>query len=421
MKSIVIQPSSLKGSVLVSAEDEIARIAVCCAALSNGMSYLSHMPKNYDFQLFMDAVSQMGMKVMKKREVDGHVDYLIKGAVHLKGASILNAGSESNLRWLIPLAAKCEEPVRISTKQSIPNDFLIPYLAVFNEKRVVYHSERGHLPLVVDGKLPGGEYCVPDTFPPLAIAGLILALPTAERESWIEFPKSYKLFSCHDLVIDLMARFGMEILEEQYRLRIPAQQYFEPADITVEGNMKTGMVWFLADAIGSQIHVQGIKRSSLQRERNWKYILRSLGLEIQKEDRNYWVDGKQYEGIELECSNDDDALFATALFAFAEGESHVQIESISSRMKRRLEALMKLGIEIQYSDDGWIVSGKDELQGGEVDASGDPFLGMILAILSTRIKNPIIVHGFEWIHHQEPMFWGQFSQLGGKVSEEEIG
>lgn len=421
MKSIVIQPSSLKGSVRVSAEDEIARIAVCCAALSNGMSYLSHMPQNYDFQLFIDAVSQMGMKIMKKRELDGHVDYLIKGTNRLKGTSIANAGSESNLRWLIPLAAKCEDPVRISTKQTIDNDFLVPYLAVFNEKRVVYHSERGHFPLVVDGKLPGGEYLIHEPFPPLAIAGLILALPTAEQESWIEFPKTYQLYSCHDLVIDLMARFGMEILEEQYRLRIPAQQSYEPADLQIEGNMKTGMVWLLADAIGSEIHIQGIKRSSLQRERNWKSIFTSLGLEIQKEDENYWVTSKQYAGTEWKCINDDDALFATALFAFAEGQSRVLMEGISNQMKHRLDTLVRLGVEIESTETGWTVFGRDELLGGEVDCSGDALLGMVVAVLAARTKKPMLVHGFEWIHYQEPMFWKQFSQLGGKVSEEELG
>lgn len=421
MKSIVIQPSSLKGSVLVSAEDEIARVAVCCAALSNGMSYLSHMPESYDFQLFMDAVSQMGMKVMKKREVNGHTEYLIKGTNRLSGTAIANAGSEVNLRWLIPLAARCTEPVRLSTKSPISDDFLVPYLALFNEKQVTYHSERGHFPLVVDGVLPGGGYHVPETFHPLAIAGLIMSLPTMDQEAWIEFPHTYKLYACHDLVIDLMARFGMEILEEQDRLRVPPRQRFKPTDLKIEANMQTGMVWLLADALGAEVQVKGIKRSSLQWERNWKYMFRSLGMEIEKDDDQYWIDGKQYSAMEIECNHGNDALFATVLLSFAEGTSKLTVTKITARTKRRLDVLKKLGVQIEMTDTGWTVTGKDTLQGGEVDCSGDPFLGMILAILSTRMTQPMIVHGFEWIHHQEPMFWKQFSLLGGKVSEEEIG
>lgn len=420
MKSIVIQPSSLKGSVLVSAEDDIARVAVCLAALSHGMSYLSHMPQTYDFQLFIDAVSQMGMKVMKKREVDNRVDYLIKGTDRLQGATIQNAGSERNLRWLIPLAGRCEEPVRLSTKNQISHDFLVPYLAVLNEKQVIYHSEKGHFPLVVDGALPGGEYRIPESFSPLAVAGLLLALPVADRDSWIEFPPEYKLHDCHDLVIDLMARFEMEVIEEQNRLRLPARQSFQSADITIDGNMKTGMVWLLADAIGGEVVIEGIKRASLQRERTWRFLFQELGLEIMKAESEYWLEGHQYTGLTSICEDEDFAIFATAVLLFAEGESRIELESMSKKTLNRLGALQSLGAEIEIQDGYWQVTGRDGLLGGEVNVSGDPFFGMLLAILSTRSRQPMIIRGFEWIHQQEPMFWKQFSQLGGKVSEEEI-
>ena len=420
MKSIVIQPSSLKGSVLVSAEDETARIAVCCAALSHGMSYLSHMPQTYDFQLFMDAVSQMGMKVMKKRDVDNQVDYLVKGTEHLQGATIQNAGSEKNLRWLIPLAGRCEEPVRLSTKSKISHDFLLPYLAVLNEKQVIYHSERGHLPLVVDGVLPGGEYRIPDNFPPLALAGLLLALPVMERDSWIELPQGYQLDPCHDLVIDLMARFEMEVIEEQSRFRLPARQRYQPADLTIEGNMQTGRIWLLADAIGGEVEIEGIKRSSLQSEKIWRSLFQKLGLDIQQDELTYRLEGHQYAGLNLTCDEEDFAIFATALLLFAEGESYIEMKNISKKTLQRLSNLQSLGAGIEIQDDSWRVKGRDELLGGEINVAGDPFFGMIAAILSTRSRQPMIIRGFEWIHQQEPMFWKQFSQLGGKVNEEEM-
>ncbi len=420
MKSIVIQPSSLKGSVMVSAEDESARVAVCCAALSHGMSYLSHMPQTYDFQLFIDAVSQMGMKVMKKREVGDQVDYLIKGTTRLQGATIQNAGSERNLRWLIPLAGRCEEPVRLSTKSQISHDFLVPYLAVLNEKRVIYHSERGHFPLVVDGTLPGGEYRISESFPSLALAGLLLALPAGERDSWIEFPPDYKRHACLDLVIDLMARFEMEVIEEQNRLRVPGRQSFQPADFTIDANMQTGMVWLLADAIGGEVAIEGIKRASLQQERTWKSLFQKIGLEIQKGESKYWLDGRQYTELNLTCEEEDFAIFATAGLLFAEGESRIEMDNISKKTLNRLSGLQSLGAEIEIQDGFWQITGRDELLGGEVNVSGDPLFGMLVAILSTRSRKPIIVHGFEWIHHQEPKFWKQFSQLGGKVSEEEM-
>ena len=420
MKSIVIQPSSLKGSVLVSAEDEAARVAVCCAALSHGMSYLSHMPQTYDFELFIEAVSQMGMKVMKKRDVGNRVDYLIKGTKYLQGATIQNAGSEKNLRWLIPLAGRCEEPVRLSTKSKISHDFLVPYLAVLNERRVIYHSEKGHFPLVVDGTLPAGEYQIPDDFPPFAQAGLILSLPTMERDSWIELPIDYQLDPCHDLVIDLMARFKMEVIEEQNRLRLPARQTYKPADLTIEGNMQTGRIWLLADAIGCEVDIEGIKRSSLQSERNWRSLFQELGLEIHKDELKYHLEGHQYAGLNLTCDEEDFAIFATAMLLFAEGESKLKIEKISKRTLERLNGLQSLGAEIEIQDGSWRVKGKDKLLGGEVNVSGDPFFGMIVAILSTRSIQPMILRGFEWIHKQEPKFWKQFARLGGKVNEEEM-
>ena len=84
----------------------------------------------------------------------------------------------------------------------------------------------------------------------------------------------------------------------------------------------------------------------------------------------------------------------------------------SDRIKCLVSELLKIGVDIQETEDGFIVNGKTDLTGGcSVECFHDHRLAMSLYIAGLICKNSVCVEEFQWVDISFPEFLPLIEQL----------
>ena len=113
----------------------------------------------------------------------------------------------------------------------------------------------------------------------------------------------------------------------------------------------------------------------------------------------------------------DELPVIAVLASQAEGETIVKnAEDLrnkeSDRIKCLVSELSKIGVDIQETEDGFIVRGKTEIQGGaELESYHDHRLAMSFYVAGLIAKKEIAINGFEWINISFPEFEELFYKL----------
>lgn len=106
--------------------------------------------------------------------------------------------------------------------------------------------------------------------------------------------------------------------------------------------------------------------------------------------------------------------------AYAEGETFVsQAEELRFKESDRISALCqefdRLGIRIQETRDGFIVTGGEAPEGGEVDPHGDHRLAMALGLVGLSSSREVIVQGAQVIGESFPEFVDVLKSFGADL------
>lgn len=86
----------------------------------------------------------------------------------------------------------------------------------------------------------------------------------------------------------------------------------------------------------------------------------------------------------------------------------------SDRLAVMSRQLQRLGVRVEETADGAVIHG-GTVSGGEVDAGGDHRIAMSLAILALVARDPVTIHGAEWIATSYPGFVDDLNRIGGSA------
>ncbi|MGB9596896.1 MAG: 3-phosphoshikimate 1-carboxyvinyltransferase, partial [Candidatus Poribacteria bacterium] len=103
----------------------------------------------------------------------------------------------------------------------------------------------------------------------------------------------------------------------------------------------------------------------------------------------------------------------------AEGETVIRDASElkvkeSDRINTTVNEFRKIGAELFALDDGFVISGKSKIKGGECESYGDHRLAMSLAIAGLISEKGITINGIECVNTSFPQFWQILSLLNCK-------
>lgn len=348
----------------------------------------------------------------------------------VSGLPVLECGeSGSTLRFMLPLSVTYGCGAEFYGEGRLPERPLSPLDEQMAEHGVVIERAqaetaqvcvapdssanegvRGRKIMTVSGRMRGGDFELPGNVSSQFLTGLLMALPLAQEDSRITITSPMESKAYVQMTLDVLKYFGIVILREEDTYYIKGnQRYAAPApEIKVEGDWSNGAFWLVANEIlktrGGSVRVEGLDPASAQGDRKIARILEpTRGPVI--------VDASQVPDL---------VPIACVFGALREGTTVIENGARlrikeSDRIRTTCEMLSSLGADIHELEDGILVHGKKELDGGEVDGAGDHRIVMAAAVAALGCRGPVTVHGAEAAAKSYPGFFEDMKKLGGRI------
>lgn len=375
---ILIQPSTLKGTIQSIPSKSQAHRALICAALSGKPELVS-----------IERPSQDLMATKQALEI-------------LRGAGAADCReSGTTLRLLVPLAAALGLDVTFTGEGRLPRRPMEPLLSLLEDHGVRF--SQAFLPFRLSGRLRCGNYRIPGNISSQYISGLLLALPLLEGDSLLTLTTQLESSAYVAMTLDCQKTFGIRIRPAETGWAIPGgQTYRAPGSFTVEGDWSNAAFWLAASALGSDLEVTGLSEESLQADRRIRTILDS---------------GE----TDTDVREIPDLVPVLAVLACGKTETTVLRNCGRLRLKEsdRIESvkamILSLGGRIRVEGEDLVIEGSGSLEGGAVDSFEDHRIAMAAAIAATLCRRPVLIRGAQAVSKSYPEFFADYNALGGNA------
>ncbi len=413
----------LSGEITIPADKSVSHRAVMFSSIAKGSCIIKNFSSGADCHSTLNIFKQLGANIEFKEEKTLSIK---SGGILKKSLSPLNAGNSGTTTRLISgiLAGQNFDSVIIGD-ESLSKRPMKRIIEPLTQMGAKIESTEGHAPLRIFGqKLHGIEYNSPlasaQVKSCILLAGLYADGVTTVTEPYVSRNHTELLFEY----------LGANITVKDNSVIVKPSE-LTAKDITVVGDISSAAFFIAAGLIVP----------------NSDFIIKGVGLNptrsgiidiVQRMSGNIEVLNKKTESGELigdirvqysenlkgcVIQNDDiprliDELPVIAVLASqAEGETVVKnAEDLrnkeSDRIKCLVSELTKIGINITETTDGFIVRGKNKINGGaELESYHDHRLAMSFYIAGLVAENEIGINGFEWTNISFPEFEQLMYQL----------
>jgi 3-phosphoshikimate 1-carboxyvinyltransferase len=263
------------------------------------------------------------------------------------------------------------------------------------------------------------EYKLPVASAQLKSSILLAALKTEEETVIIEPAVSRD----HTERMLIGAGIDLEIEEDRIILKKAKERKLKPFNIKVPGDISSAAFFITAALIAEKGELL-IKNVGINHTRSgFLEVVEAMGGKIEllnQKDQggeataDILVKASDLKGTEVGGEIIprliDEIPIISVLAAFAEGETVIKdAEELRVKETDRIAAVVKefkkLGIEIEEHEDGMVIAGSAEVEGGiSVKSYHDHRIAMSLAVLGLKSKKGLIIEGSESINTSFPGF-----------------
>ena len=384
---ITLQPGKLSGTVTVPPSKSIAHRMLICAALSDKPTDLFCAETSEDIEATAQALKQLCHYVGRTPYGYEVCPYQYDGDAGPDSLWIRCRESGSTLRFLLPIVGALGIETAFEMEGRLPQRPLSPLWEEMERMGCKLFWEADTV-LRCTGKLKPGRYCINGSVSSQFISGLMMALPLIDGESSLEITGNIE--SMH--YVDMTAR----VLERFYQDR--------PEQLSVEGDWSSGAFWLAANALGSNIRVDGLPEDSVQGDKAVAYWLPKL-----------------QERVTISAKDIPDLVPILAVVAAAnKGAVFTDIARLRLKESDRVAAIIamleNLGGKTEATEHTLTVYGSG-LSGGVVDGFNDHRIAMSAAIAATVCSEPVTIIGAECVKKSYLKFWEDYAHLGGKYEK----
>ena len=354
-------------TIALPGSKSITNRALVCAGLAAGESTLEGALFADDTVAMVGCLRALGIDV-ELEEATARMTVSSSGSIAANRASLFANQSGTTGRFILPLAALGEGPVRVDGDAQLRRRPFGPLLEALADLGVLIEAEGepGHLPVVVTGPLRGGAVSVPGDLSSQFLSALLLAGPAMPEGIEIALTSPLVSASYVAMTAAVMAAFGAGALVRRPGaggvlevLKVVPGGY-RPARYRVEPDASAASYFFAAAAITeSRVVVEGLGSTSLQGDVAFVDLLEKMGAEVVREPDRIAVRGTGVlHGIDAnlsDCSDTAPTLAVVAAFA----DSPTTLRGIgfirhkeSDRIGRPVAELRRAGIEAEELEDG---------------------------------------------------------------------
>ncbi len=425
-KKLPKKVKGLSGTIVIPGDKSISHRAIMFGAIAEGKTVVRNFLTGEDCLSTIDCFRKMGVEIHLNGEyveVDG------KGFEGLtEPIEILNVGnSGTTTRLILGILSGSSFHSCLIGDESIAkrpmNRVTVPLKTM--GAKIDGRKEGGYTPLAVRGsKLQSINYHSPVASAQVKSAILLAGLNAEGTTSVTEPAKS------RDHTERMLRAFGCEVEEDGLTVSIKGGQSLTATDVLVPGDISSAAFFLVAGAITPNSTIT-LKDVGMNPTRTGIIdVLEKMGASLKIENErviNYepvadlTISTSNLVGAEI--SGDiiprliDEIPIIALLASQASGETVIKDASElkvkeTNRIDTVVNELTKLGVNIQSTDDGMIITGsKKPLNGNVVSSYGDHRIGMMLAIASLITDGEMILENPEAIAVSYPSFFDHVETL----------
>lgn len=414
---------SLNGEIIIPSDKSMSHRAVLLSSLAKGKSVIRNFSNGYDPMSSLNICRALGVKA----EFTGDKELLISSTSELiPSEKILDCGNSGTTMRLMAgiLAGQNFDSMLVGDSS----------LSKRPMKRIITPLE------LMGAKIESNNFCAPLKIYASKLHSIYYESPlsSAQVKSCVllaglkaEGITSYKeTFQSRNHTEIMLSHMGANIRGENGVVYIQASE-LEPLDIKIFGDISSAAYFIAAGLIVPDSKII-IKNVGLNPTRTGILkVVEQMGYNVELLDIHTEC-GELVGDIKVEYCDSlkgceiskeliptliDEIPIIALIASQAEGETVIKDAADlhhkeSDRIKTTVEELKKLGVDIVEADDGMIIKGKTDIQGGvEVDSHKDHRLAMTLYVAGLIARKEISIKNFEWVNISFPEFEGLMEQL----------
>lgn len=415
---VKVTPSKVHGNIKIPASKSMAHRALICASLSDGTSIVSNVTNSKDIEATVGCMKALGAKI---KQID-ETTYEVTGTnlFEQEGNITCNANeSGSTLRFLIPLAACTNAEVKFLGQGRLLQRPMDVYENEFKEQNIEFNQSDKEI--IVRGNLQAKDYVVQGDISSQFITGFMFVLPLLNQDSTLTITKPYESKSYVNLTIQMLAKFGIEIIETSSNsYLIKGNQHYKAQGVSVEGDFSQLAFFAVLGTLNNTLSCSNMDMSSKQGD---KAILDCIPSFTSNKDTITFTK-KQPAPQTIDLSNCPDlGPILCVLASFTNGETNI-VNAARLRMKEsdRILAmeteLKKWGVDITSTFDSIQIHGKEHYKSNstvEIFGHNDHRIVMAMTVFGLCAGSECIIDDAQAITKSYPTFFEDIQSLGGKV------
>lgn len=393
---ITIHPRKLRGTLQAIPSKSQAHRLLICAAFADSVTELCCPQVNQDIEATVQCLRSLGAGIVRT-----HAGYRVTPISTPPKAAVLPCReSGSTLRFLLPVAGALGVDAVFTMAGRLPRRPLSP-LQEELMRMGCYITRPTVDTLRCQGQLRAGNYTISGSVSSQFISGLLFACALIPGVSRIHITDRLESAPYVTMTQEAMGLFGVDTTAF---LIHGGGRFHSPGNLPVEGDWSNAAFFLGAQALGSDLEIQGLNPCSSQGDRAVSALLAALS-----------------QRISISARDIPDLVPILAVVA-AGKQGAVFTDIMRLRLKESDRAasvaamLRSLGIRTDVTENQLTVH-PGIFQGGAVDACGDHRIAMAAAVAATVCQSPVTILGAECVEKSYPQFWAEYRRLGGNYEQ----
>ncbi len=396
MNSLTLKPiAKIEGEVNLPGSKSLSNRALLIAALAEGTTKITNLLDSDDTRHMLNALQKLGVDYTLSEDrtecvVTGNGDpfetdrplELFLGNAGTAMRPLTAALTLGRGEYLLTGEPRMKER---------PIGHLVDALCQAGAQ-IAYLENDGYPPLKIHANgLKGGAVEIDGSISSQFLTALLMAAPMAQEDMTITIVGELVSKPYIDITLDIMQRFGVEVVNEGYqRFIVKAGQRYKALDhFMVEGDASSASYFLAAAAIkGGRVKVTGIGKNSVQGDVKFADVLEKMGANVEWAEDYIAVSRGELHAIDMDFNHIPDAAMTIATTAlFADGTTTLRnIYNWRVKETDRLHAmateLRKVGATVEEGEDYLTITPPKQLKHAAIDTYDDHRMAMCFSLLA---------------------------------------
>ena len=389
--NITIYPGKLHGQINAIPSKSQAHRLLICAAFSDSPTTIFCPETNRDIEATAGCLRALGAGITRTQD-----SYIVSPvSSYPEAADLYCDESGSTLRFLLPIAGALGTDTTFHMEGRLPKRPLSPLWEEMERMGCVL-SRPTDTTIRCTGQLRPGKYSIDGSVSSQFITGLLFALALIPGNCNLAITGKIESKPYITMTENAIAAF-----RSNKNNTIP---FHSPGNVQVEGDWSNAAFFHAANALGSDITINGLDPDSAQGDRAVMTCLKQLE-----------------QDTVISAADIPDLVPILAVTAGAKsGVLFTDIARLrlkeSDRVATVVSMLKSLGAGASPDENTLRIS-HGTYKSCTIDAAGDHRIAMAAAIAATVATGPVTILGAECVSKSYPSFWEEFKTLGGQYEQ----